>query len=53
MDCAGKYQDWKLDRVSKLLSVSTEMWIDIQAQYDVWKISKMIDKIKVKPLKPH
>lgn len=37
-------------RLSKLLRTSIEMWINIQAQYDTWKISKMADKIKVKPL---
>lgn len=38
-------------RLSKLLRTSIEMWINIQAQYDTWKISKMADKIKVKPLR--
>jgi addiction module HigA family antidote len=37
-------------RLSKLLGTSIEMWINIQAQYDIWKISKMAKKIKVKPL---
>ena len=38
-------------RLSKLLRTSIEMWINIQAQYDIWKISKKANKIKVKPLK--
>jgi antitoxin HigA-1 len=38
-------------RLSKLLRTSIEMWINIQAQYDTWKISQMADKIKVKPLR--
>ena len=38
-------------RLSKLLRTSIEMWINIQAQYDTWKIRKMSDKIKVKPLR--
>jgi antitoxin HigA-1 len=37
-------------RLSKLLRTSIEMWINIQAQYDTWKISQMAGKIKVKPL---
>ena len=37
-------------RLSKLLSTSIEMWINIQAQYDMWEISKKAKKIKVKPL---
>ncbi len=38
-------------RLSKLLKTSIEMWINIQAQYDTWKISRISHKIKVKPLK--
>lgn len=38
-------------RLSKLLNTSIEMWINIQAQYDTWKISRISHKIKVKPLK--
>lgn len=38
-------------RLSKLLNTSIEMWINIQAQYDIWKINKIAGKIKVKPLK--
>src|SRR3990167_1284667 len=38
-------------RLSKLLNTSIEMWINIQAQYDTWKISRLSNKIKVKPLK--
>jgi antitoxin HigA-1 len=38
-------------RLAKLLGTSIEMWINIQAQYDTWQISRMASKIKVKPLK--
>lgn len=38
-------------RLSKLLGTSIEMWINIQAQYDTWQISKIAHKIKIKPLK--
>ena len=38
-------------RLSKLLNTSIEMWINIQAQYDTWQISRLSHKIKVKPLK--
>lgn len=38
-------------RLSKLLDTSIEMWINIQAQYDTWQISRIAHKIKVKPLK--
>jgi len=37
-------------RLSKLFSTSIEIWINIQAQYDTWMISKKSHKIKVKPL---
>jgi len=37
-------------RLSKLFNTSIEMWINIQAQYDTWLISKQASKIKVKPL---
>lgn len=37
-------------RLSKLLGTSIEMWVNIQAQYDIWKISRVASKIKVKPL---
>lgn len=38
-------------RLSKLLGTSIEMWINIQAQYDLWKVSQMANKIKIKPLR--
>jgi len=37
-------------RLSKLLNTSIEMWINLQAQYDVWQISRTAHKIKIKPL---
>ncbi|EKD72504.1 MAG: hypothetical protein ACD_45C00658G0003 [uncultured bacterium] len=36
-------------RLSKFFNTSIEMWINLQAQYDTWLISKQIKKIKVKP----
>src|ERR1700733_2091383 len=35
-------------RLSKLFNTSIEMWINLQAQYDTWLISKLANKIKVK-----
>lgn len=37
-------------RLSKLFNTSIEMWINIQAQYDTWLISRQAKKIKVEPL---
>jgi addiction module HigA family antidote len=37
-------------RLSKLLNTSIEMWINLQAQYDTWQISRTAHKIKIKPL---
>lgn len=37
-------------RLAKLLNTSVEMWINIQAQYDTWLISKKYNQIKVIPL---
>lgn len=37
-------------RLSKLLNTSIEMWINVQAQYDTWQVSRLSNKIKVKPL---
>src|ERR1700727_2931613 len=37
-------------RLSKLFNTSIEMWINIQAQYDTWQISKLAKKIRVRPL---
>lgn len=36
-------------RLSKFFNTSIEMWINVQAQYDTWLISKQANKIKVKP----
>lgn len=36
-------------RLSKFFNTSIEMWINLQAQYDTWLVSKQINKIKVKP----
>jgi addiction module HigA family antidote len=37
-------------RLSKLLGTSVEMWVNLQAQYDVWQIKKQNKKIHVRPL---
>jgi addiction module HigA family antidote len=37
-------------RLSKLFNTSIEMWMNIQSQYDTWKISKLAKKIKVQRL---
>ena len=37
-------------RLAKLFSTSIESWINLQAQYDTWLISRQYNKIKVKPL---
>jgi addiction module HigA family antidote len=37
-------------RLSKLFNTSIEMWVNIQAQYDVWQIQKQSKRVHVKPL---
>lgn len=37
-------------RLSKLFGTSIEMWVNVQAQYDIWLIKKRTNQIKVKPL---
>lgn len=37
-------------RLSKFFGTSVELWVNLQAQYDVWKIKKVSDKIHVDPL---
>ena len=37
-------------RLAKLFNISIESWINLQAQYDTWLISRQYNKIKVKPL---
>lgn len=37
-------------RLSRLLRTSIEMWINLQAQYDIWKACQIAKKIKVRPL---
>ena len=39
-------------RLAKLFNTSIESWINLQAQYDTWKISQDYDKIKIEPLGP-
>jgi addiction module HigA family antidote len=34
-------------RLSKLFGNSIEMWVNLQAQYDVWQISQHSDKIVI------
>ena len=38
-------------RLSKLFNARIEMWINLQAQYDIGFISKQSSKIKLIPLK--
>lgn len=37
-------------RLSKLFNTSIDMWVNIQAQYDVWLIQKQSKRIHVEPL---
>ncbi len=37
-------------RLSKFFGTSIEFWVNLQSQYDVWKIKKVSDKIRVDPL---
>ena len=37
-------------RLAKLFNTSIESWINLQAQYDTWKVRKYYKKIKVEPL---
>ncbi len=37
-------------RLSKLLGNSVELWVNLQAQYDVWRVLQHEDEIDVKPL---
>lgn len=36
-------------RLSKFFKTSIEMWVNLQAQYDVWVIQQHAKDIKVKP----
>lgn|SRR3989338_3012282 len=38
-------------RLAKFLNTSIEMWINIQAQYDAWRMHKKINSIKIKAWK--
>ena len=38
-------------RLSKFFGTTTEMWIDLQAHYDDWKINQSRNNIEVKPYK--
>lgn len=37
-------------RLSKLFGNSIEIWVNLQAQYDVWLIQQHSDEIEVEPL---
>jgi addiction module HigA family antidote len=37
-------------RLAKLFNTSIESWINLQAQYDTWRVSRNYNKINVKPL---
>lgn len=36
-------------RLSKFFKTSIEIWVNLQAQYDVWAIQQHANNIKVKP----
>ncbi|MEK6731199.1 MAG: HigA family addiction module antitoxin [Pseudomonadota bacterium] len=36
-------------RLSKFFNTSVELWVNMQAQYDVWLIKQKTNKIKVLP----
>lgn len=38
-------------RLSKFFGTSIEFWVNLQSQYNVWKIKKVSDKIHVTPHK--
>lgn len=38
-------------RLSLLLGTSIEMWLNIQRDYDIWKIQHIKPKLKIKQLK--
>lgn len=37
-------------RLSKLFGTSIEMWVNLQAQYDVWKVQQHANDINIRPL---
>ena len=37
-------------RLSMLLNTSVEMWMNIQRDYDLWKVRQFVKKVKIKPL---
>ena len=37
-------------RLSKLFNTSIEMWVNLQAQYDVWLVQQRADEFNIKPL---
>ena len=37
-------------RLSKLLNTSVDLWINLQAQYDIWHVTHSKKKIKIEPL---
>ena len=37
-------------RLSMLLGTSIDLWVNLQAQYDVWLISQCKNKMKIQPL---
>lgn len=37
-------------RLSKLLGTSIDLWVNLQAQYDIWLINQRKIKMKIEPL---
>lgn len=38
-------------RLAKFFETSVESWLNLQTQYDVWRVQQNTDKIKIKPFK--
>lgn len=36
-------------RLSKFLNTSVESWINLQAQYDTWRVQQIADTLQVEP----
>ena len=51
LNCRASISPEMAVRLSKLLSTSVEMWMNVQSQYDTWLAMKAASKINIKPLK--
>jgi addiction module HigA family antidote len=50
INCHNRISPEMALRLSKLLGTSIEMWLNLQAQYDTWYISKQDDFFDIEPL---